>query len=74
MTKRSLSDLKIRAKPAISDERLIEIAAEKSPDASYTLALKETGNEEKAKACRFLAIARRDYGEEGFLKITGKTK
>lgn len=63
---RSLEELKARSMSARDKPELIEIAAGSSPTASFNLTLAKTGDLGLAKACRWLATIRRDYGEDVF--------
>jgi len=80
---RSLDELKIRAAPALSAsgefrKKLIEIAATKSPSAAFDLAEATARNHGHtlnealavAKGVRWLAVIKRDYGEEELQKVT----
>ena len=69
MTDRSLEELKARAEPALHRKDLVEIAAKHSPSASHLVAMKRTQDERLAKACRWLSVIRRDYGEKTFARI-----
>ena len=67
--KRGLQELKARASPIFERndrESLVAIAAESSPNASSDLALALTKDQSVAKACRWLAVIRRDFGEPVF--------
>jgi len=68
---RSLQELKARSQPARDNPELVEIAAGSSPTASFNLALAKTGDMGLAKACRWLATIRRDFGEKVFRKWVG---
>lgn len=70
-TDRSLDELKARARPALQNEALVKIAAKSTPNGSYFAAKKRFKDEELAKACRWLAMIRRDYGRKAFLEFTG---
>lgn len=73
-TNRSLEELKARAEQALERKDLVEIAAKHSPSASHLVAMKRTKDENLAKACRWLAVIRRDYGEEAFAKFVSNHK
>jgi len=63
--KRTLTELKIMAQPALDSPELVKIARDsRSPSCAYRLALKATGNKAKAKLCRWLSMIKREYGEE----------
>ena len=63
--KRTLEELKLIAKPCLQYPELVAIArVASSPNAAYDLALRETGNQAKAKLCRWLNMIKRDYGKE----------
>ncbi len=69
--KYSLDELRVRSRPVINNPdpriRIILVeTARASPNSAYKEALAKTGSIRKAKATRFLAILRRDYGEEEF--------
>lgn len=65
--KRPLVELKLRAKPVIDNPKLVMIARlAVSPSAAYNLALINTGDQELAQACRWLAMIKRDHGETIF--------
>lgn len=64
--KQPLLTLQIRGKPAVQHAKLIELARANSPATTYDLALSETGSQETAKAARWLAVLRRDYGDTAF--------
>jgi hypothetical protein len=86
--KRSLSELKTRAMSGLRkldgklQERIIEFAATKSPDASFKLTKATLTNcgftegeaEKIAKSARWAAIIRRDYKEEDFKKFIDELK
>ena len=63
---RSLEELKVRSALARDNPELVRIAAGSSPTAAFQLALAKTRDYELAKSCRWLAVIRRDYGEEVF--------
>lgn len=65
MLNRTLSDLQSRAGLALAHDELVEVAKTLSPSAAYEQALALRFNEAAAKSCRFLAIIRRDYGNDG---------
>jgi hypothetical protein len=63
MTTRSLDQLKEWSILARERSDLVQLAREHSPSLAYNRALKLTdGNEDLAKATRWLAIIRRDHG------------
>ncbi|TSC56555.1 MAG: hypothetical protein Greene071421_140 [Parcubacteria group bacterium Greene0714_21] len=68
--KRSLRELRERAKPAIKEKKLVMIAQYSTPSAAYDLTILNNANEELAQACRWLAMIRRDYGAEAFKEAT----
>lgn len=72
--KQPLLTLQIRGKPAVQNTKLVELARANSPATTYDLALSETGNNETAKAARWLAVLRRDYGDTAFEEYTSKKK
>lgn len=80
MKKLSLQELEARSAICGYYPALIEIAREsKSPTTAYELSInKSNGREDFAKACRYLAIIKRDYGkeifEESIKKIGGKSR
>ena len=64
-TKRSAIEVKARCKLVLGNPKLIKmIQQSSSPSAAHVVILSETGDEEIAKAGRWLAILRRDYFEE----------
>lgn len=66
-TQHSFNKLKILSKPLFAHERakeLIEIAKEFAPASVIEQAKRITNEEEIAKACRWLAIIKRDYGTD----------
>ncbi|MFH1401477.1 MAG: hypothetical protein ABIG40_00735 [Parcubacteria group bacterium] len=80
--KRLLGELKMRASQVLELEgefrkKLINIAATKNPASVYGLAQATSVNhghtfteaDELARAARWLAIIRRDYGEQKFKKV-----
>lgn len=79
---RPLGELEVRVLYVLqlSDElreKFIEIAATKSPSAAFDLAsrlamLNGVNQLAAAKATRWLAVVRRDHGQEAFDKITAK--
>jgi hypothetical protein len=72
--RRPLSELRIRARKALSRADLIEIASSNTPSTSYDLALQLTGDEKVSQAVRWLAMIRRDHGETEFLAFTQAEK
>ena len=66
---RSLEELKARSQPARGHPELVKIAAGSSPTTSFNLALAKTGDLGLAKATRWLATIRRDYGEKQFREV-----
>lgn len=79
MKKLSLRELEARSAICGYYPALIEIAREsKSPTTAYELSIKNHYGEDSAKACRYLAIIKRDYGkdifEESIKKIEGKSR
>lgn len=63
----SLEELKARSKECGNFPRLVRIAKEaKSPTATFEIASKEGFVEPEAKAARYLAIIKRDYGKKVF--------
>ena len=69
-----LKELKARSEPCGTFPSLIEIAeTTKSPTAAYDLANKKHG-EDYAKACRYLAIIKRDFGKKTFNEIVKEIK
>jgi Ca-activated chloride channel family protein len=67
MGKRPLEELQAWARLAAEDELLVGIAGSaNSPTNAHELAYIETGDAEKAKSCRWLAMIKRDYGKEAF--------
>jgi len=73
--KRSLTELKIMAQPALGDPKLVKIARDsRSPSCAYRLALKATGDKAKAKLCRWLSIIEREYGDEEFERFVKEAK
>ena len=84
---RDLSELEVRVASVLAlggelRKKIINIAATRSPAAVYGLAeaiLRTHGfvsreAESIAKACRWLAIIRRDYGQAEFDRITAEQK
>jgi hypothetical protein len=79
---RPLGELEVRALYVLqlSDElreKFVEIAATKSPSAAFDLAsrlamLNGVNQLAAAKATRWLAVVRRDHGQEAFDQITAK--
>lgn len=66
----SLQELTARSESCKINFRLTEIAeAAKSPTAAYELALHEKFNEAEAKACRYLRMIKRDYGQNAFKAV-----
>lgn len=64
-TVRSVTEVKVRSKPLLDKPDLVKLVQESSsPTAAYAVILAETGNDELAKAGRWLAILKRDYCEE----------
>lgn len=64
-TGRSASEVKARCKPVLDRPELIQLVQQSnSPTAAYTVVLAETGNDDLAKAGRWLAVLRRDYPGE----------
>jgi len=62
---RSCEEIKTRCKTIMNDKRVIELVkTSSSPTAAFDMIMDKTGNEEKAKAGRWLAILRRDYLDE----------
>ena len=73
--KRTLTELKIMARPALNDPGLVKIARDsRSPSCAYRLALKATGNKIKAKLCRWLSMIEREYGDGEFERFVGEVK
>lgn len=72
--KQPLLTLQIRGKPAVQNAKLVELARANSPATTYDLALTETGSNEAAKAARWLAVLRRDYGDAAYEKFVLKPK
>jgi hypothetical protein len=68
-SQRNLAELKARAQPALKNAKLVEIASTFKPNSSYQSALQETGDQNLAKACRWLSIIYRDHGEIEFKKF-----
>jgi len=65
--KRNLRELRARARLALADPVLVGIAASaNSPNQAHETAYLETGDAEKAKACRWLAMIKRDHGRKAF--------
>jgi hypothetical protein len=61
---RSVEEIKVRCKSVLGDQQVVHLVKESSsPSAAYEMVLVETGNVEKAKAGRWLAVLRRDYPE-----------
>lgn len=68
-----LEELKARSKDCGSYPRLIEIAREaQSPTAAYEWAKKNHFNDSAIKACRFLAIIKRDFSKKSFEKVSAE--
>ncbi len=64
-TGRSVSEVKARCKPVLDKFELIHLVQQSnSTTAAYTIVLAETGNDDLAKAGRWLAVLRRDYPKE----------
>jgi len=62
MAKRSAEEIKFRCKSILNDEQVVRLVKESStPSAAFDMILEETGDQEKAKSGRWLAILRRDY-------------
>jgi len=73
-TGRSVSEVKVRCKAVLDRPELIHLVQQSnSPTAAYTVVLAETGNDDLAKAGRWLAVLRRDYQEE-YEKFISSTK
>lgn len=70
--KYSLEELRARSRSVINMPDLVAKAKEGSPNSAYREALIESGSIRKAKATRFLAMLRRDYGEESFDQTVGQ--
>lgn len=65
MPEHSLEDLKTVSLPALRDAELVNFGRAESPSKAYELAFARWPRRQ-AKAVRFLAILRRDYGNEAF--------
>lgn len=88
--KRSLRFLKSKSATVLdisteSRQKFIEIATNNTPSQAYELTVayvrSKTSSEELfyapedyAKSCRFLAVIRRDYGEDAFTQVTQEIK
>lgn len=71
---RTLIDLQTRAAPALHNPVLVEIARLHKPTPSYDLAMTAYNDAALAKATRWLAMIRRDHGEQAFTAcLTKKT-
>lgn len=72
-TGRSVSEVKARCKAVLDRPELIQLVQQSnSPTAAYTVVLAETGDDDLAKAGRWLAVLRRDYQEE-YEKLVSST-
>jgi len=71
---RPLSELRIRARKALSRADLVEISSSNTPSTSFDLALQLTGDEKLSQAARWLAVIRRDHGETEFLAFVQAEK
>ncbi|MBU4031065.1 hypothetical protein KJ756_02835 [Patescibacteria group bacterium] len=68
-----LEELKARSKDCGFYPRLIEIAQNaQSPTAAYEWAKKERFEDFDARACRFLAIIKRDFSKKSFEKVVAE--
>lgn len=65
MPEHSLEDLKTDSMPALRHAELVSLARRETPNGAYEYALARWPRRQ-AKAVRFLAILRRDYGNEAF--------
>lgn len=63
---RNLSELKELARIAAAKGELIRIASSQSPSACIVLAKQMAYDDSEARSARWLAILRRDYGQEVF--------
>ena len=61
---RSVKELKERSQSALRTPKLVDIASTFLPSAAYKEALRVTSSDRLAKACRWLAILRRDHVAE----------
>ena len=73
MSKLPLEELKAKARLVLRDEdvsrrsALVVIASSaNSPTAAYEQSYLESGDAKLAKACRFLAMVKRDHGKKAF--------
>lgn len=67
MAKISLEELTARSSKLGWEPDFIELVRRaKSPTAAFELATMKTVSLDIQKSCRYLAIIRRDYGEEAF--------
>lgn len=65
---RNVEDLRDKARLASRVSRLVRIASTRRPSGAYEQAKAEQYTDAEAQSCRFLAIIRRDYGQEVFDK------
>jgi hypothetical protein len=62
--KRSPEEILMRSKTVIDDPELLEVVKKSStPTAAYDMVFAQSGDQDKARAGRWLAILRRDYLE-----------
>lgn len=73
-TLRPLEELLERSSLALANNNLVDLASKLSPTAAYEAAYSQQFKDEQVISCRYLAILRRDYGEDAFASATNSVK
>ncbi len=71
---KTLSELQERSKTALQYEELVGFAQKLSPTSAYDAAKAEQYSDALAQSCRFLAMLRRDCGDEAFTQTIDHAK
>jgi hypothetical protein len=72
--KRPAKEIKVRCAPILNDKEIVSLVEDSSsPTAAFDMVLAQTGNSEKAKQARWLAVLRRDHPDTYLKTINNQT-